>query len=135
MAEQDRARLPDAAIRPAACEWNRPDVVERHVAEQRVTAQVELLKLDRLDAHGRSSRPPTLAAFQHYPNRVARRRSSIVCRDRLEASVEEERTWRATAGAAKTRWEKRSSGKGHHVGSESGEFAVSHRGQRGAAPS
>jgi len=51
VAEQDRTRLPDAATWASASEWNRPDVVQRHVAEKRVAAQVEFFELGRFDAH------------------------------------------------------------------------------------
>jgi hypothetical protein len=62
IAEQDRTSLPDAPTGPSAREWNRPDIVERHVAEKRVAAQVESSKLGRIDAHatvGSPSRRPS----------------------------------------------------------------------------
>src|SRR5262245_22777831 len=43
--EQDRARVLDGAAWAPAIERNRPDVVERHVAEKRVAAQVESSEL------------------------------------------------------------------------------------------
>src|SRR6266498_1352695 len=46
VAEQDRARVLDAATGSPALEGNCPDVVERRVA-----AQVESLKVSRLHAH------------------------------------------------------------------------------------
>src|SRR5207249_8791669 len=51
VAEQDRTRVLDAATGAAATQWYRPDIVERDIAEQRVAAQVESLKVARLRTH------------------------------------------------------------------------------------
>src|SRR4030095_1013936 len=50
-AEQDRTRVLNAATGPPANEWNRPDVVERHVAKKRVATQIQFLEVGRLRAH------------------------------------------------------------------------------------
>src|SRR5713226_1411888 len=49
--EEDRANVIDRSGGSTVIEWNRPDVVQRHVPEKRVAAQVELLELCRIGAH------------------------------------------------------------------------------------
>src|SRR3989442_14948594 len=49
--EEDRANVIDRPGGSTVIEWNRPDVVERHVPEKPVAAQVELLELCRIGAH------------------------------------------------------------------------------------
>ena len=51
VAEQGRACVLDSAPWAPAVQRDRPDVVERNVAEKRVAAQVELLEVGRLHAH------------------------------------------------------------------------------------
>ena len=54
-AMQKSAQVVDGPSGPPAGEWNRPDVVQRHIIEQRVTAQVKLLEVRRIntnDWHG-----------------------------------------------------------------------------------
>jgi hypothetical protein len=58
VAEQDRTRVLDGATGAPAGEWNRPDVMERHVAEKRVAAQVEPLKVAWLHAHAHDQFSP-----------------------------------------------------------------------------
>src|SRR5713101_9892112 len=49
--EEDRANVIDRPGGSTVIEWNRPDVVQRHVPEKRVAAQVELLEFCRIGAH------------------------------------------------------------------------------------
>src|SRR6266852_5616695 len=49
--EEDRANVIDRSGGSTVIEWNRPDVMQRHVPEKRVAAQVELLELCRIGAH------------------------------------------------------------------------------------
>src|SRR5437870_7827085 len=50
--KEDRAKVIDRSGGSTVIEWNRPDVVQRHVPEKRVAAQVELLEICRIGAHG-----------------------------------------------------------------------------------
>ena len=36
---------------PPSWRWNRPHVVQRHIAEKRVAAQVEFLEVGGIDTH------------------------------------------------------------------------------------
>src|SRR5258705_13007722 len=61
--EEDRANVIDRPGGPTVIEGNCPDVVQRHVPEKRVAAQVELLELYRIGAHAchRLSRAASLS--------------------------------------------------------------------------
>jgi hypothetical protein len=51
IAKHERTNVRDRPTRPAIVEWNRPDVVQRHIAKERVTAQVKASKVPRINAH------------------------------------------------------------------------------------
>ena len=46
-----RVHVTDRSIGSTVIEWNRPDVVQGHVAEKRVAAQVDRSELSRIGAH------------------------------------------------------------------------------------
>src|SRR5256885_10155267 len=51
VAKENRAHVTDRSTGSTVIEWNRPDVVQGHVAEKRVAAQVDRSELSRIGAH------------------------------------------------------------------------------------